>query len=141
MFLRGTFDWVGTYPDFLHVGDFKTGDQRLHEKTFTPAHREMSESLNRDTFEQLVRAIADGRQKPEAEVRALIDHGPFQPEAAVEAGLVDDLAYEDELDDVADLSGHRSSGLRLRAGDVGCSWDCPSIADGGGQRRRDHGER
>jgi protease-4 len=104
MFLRGTFDWVGTYPDFLHVGDFKTAINAYTQKTFTPAHREMSESLNRDTFEQLVRAIADGRQKPEAEVRALIDHGPFQPEAAVEAGLVDDLAYEDQLDDVAALS-------------------------------------
>ena len=21
VFLRGTFDWIGTYPDFLHVGD------------------------------------------------------------------------------------------------------------------------
>ena len=35
----------------------------------------------------------------EAEVRALIDHGPFLPEDAVRAGLVDDVAYEDELDD------------------------------------------
>jgi protease-4 len=103
VFLRGTFDWVGTYPDFLHVGDFKTAVNAYTEKTFTPAHREMSESLNRDQFEQLVRAIADARRKPEAEIRTLIDHGPFQPEEAVESGLVDELAYEDELDDVADL--------------------------------------
>jgi protease-4 len=103
VFLRGTFDWVGTYPDFLHVGEFKTAVNAYTEKTFTPAHREMTESLNRDQFDQLVRAIADGRHKPEAEVRTLIDHGPFQPEDAVRAGLVDELAYEDELDDVADL--------------------------------------
>jgi protease-4 len=103
VFLRGTFDWVGTYPDFLHVGDFKTAVNTYTEKTFTPAHREMSESLNTDQFDQLVRAIADGRRKSEAEVRALIDRGPFQPEEALREGLVDDLAYEDELDDVADL--------------------------------------
>ena len=103
VFLRGTFDWVGTYPDFLHVGDFKTAVNTFTEKTFTPAHREMSESLNKDQFDQLVRAIADGRRKPEEEVRALIDRGPFQPEEALRVGLVDDLAYEDELDDVADV--------------------------------------
>ena len=103
VFLRGTFDMVGTYPDFLHVGDFKTAVNTLTEKTFTPAHREMSESLNSDQFHQLVRAIADSRGKPEDDVRALIDRGPFQPEEALRVGLVDDLAYEDELDDVADL--------------------------------------
>lgn len=103
VFLRGTFDWVGTYPDFLHIGDFKTAVNVFTEKTFTPAHREMSESLNRDQFDQLIRAIADNRHKPEDELRALIDRGPFQPEEALRVGLVDDLAYEDELDDVADV--------------------------------------
>ncbi len=104
VFLRGTFDWVGTYPDFLHVGDYKTAVNTFTEKGFTPAHREMSESLNKDQFDQLVRGIADGRRKPEDEVRALFDRGPFQPEEALRVGLVDDLAYEDELDDVADVT-------------------------------------
>ena len=56
VFLRGTFDWIGTYPDFLHVGDYKTAVNTYLEKTFTPAHREMSESLNRSQYDQLVRA-------------------------------------------------------------------------------------
>ncbi len=103
VFLRGTFDWVGIYPDFLHVGDFKTAVNTYTEKAFTPAHREMSTSLNTDQYEQLVRAIADGRNKSEDEVRALIDRGPLQPEEALDAGLVDELAYEDELDDVAEM--------------------------------------
>ncbi len=108
MFLRGTFDWVGTYPDFLHVGDYKTAINTYLEKGFTPAHREMSESLNRDQYAQLVRGIADGRKKREDDVRALIDDGPFQPEEALRDGLIDDVAYEDELDDVnPDLAGGR----------------------------------
>jgi protease IV len=101
VFLRGTFDWIGTYPDFLHVGDYKTAVNTYLEKTFTPAHREMSESLNRSHYDQLVRGIADARKKSEDEVRALIDQGPFQPVDALRAGLIDDVAYEDELDDVA----------------------------------------
>ena len=100
IFLRGVFDKFGAYPDFIHIGDYKTATNQLTEKKMTPAHREMSQSLNRDMFDQLVRAIAEGRHKSEDEVRKLIDDGPFLPKAALEAGLVDGVAYEDELDDV-----------------------------------------
>jgi protease IV len=100
VFLRGTFEWIGTYPDFLHVGDYKTAINTYLEKTFTPAHKEMSESLNRSQYDQLVRAIADARRKSEAEVRGLIDQGPFQPVDALRVGLIDEIAYEDELDDL-----------------------------------------
>ena len=79
VFLRGTFDRIGTYPDFLHVGDYKTAVNTYLEKGFTPAHKEMSESLNRSQYDQLVETIAAARSKGEAEVRELIDQGPFQP--------------------------------------------------------------
>jgi protease-4 len=105
VFLRGTLDWVGAYPDLLHIGDYKTAINVFTEKTFTPAHKEMSASLNRDQFDQLVRAIADGRRKSEAEIRKAIDDGPLLPENALRHGLVDDLAYEDELDDLVDTVG------------------------------------
>ncbi|MEO7134727.1 MAG: S49 family peptidase, partial [Vicinamibacterales bacterium] len=106
VFLRGTFDWIGTYPDFLHVGDYKTAVNTYLENTFTPAHREMSESLNRSQYEQLVRTIANAREKKEEEVRAIIDQGPFQPVDALRVGLIDEVAYEDELDDlVPELRG------------------------------------
>jgi protease-4 len=104
LFLRGTLDKIGAYPDALHVGDYKTASNTFTEKTFTPAHREMAESLNADLYEQLIRGLAEGRHKSEKEIRDLIDHGPFLPEDAVRAGLVDDLAYEDELDDKVVLS-------------------------------------
>lgn len=97
LFLRGTLDKIGAYPDLIHIGDYKTAANQLTEKAMTPAHREMAESLSRDRFDQLVRAIADGRKKTEAEVRALIDQGPFLPADAIRAGLVDDVAYEDEV--------------------------------------------
>ncbi len=103
LFLRGTLDKIGAYPDALHIGEYKTASNQMTEHTFTPAHREMAESLNRDLYEQLVKGIASGRQKQEAEVRTLIDHGPFLPEDAVRAGLIDDVAYEDELDDKVPL--------------------------------------
>jgi protease IV len=104
LFLRGTLDKIGAYPDALHIGEYKTAANTFTEKTMTPAHREMAVSLNTDLYEQLVRGIAEGRRKSETEVRSLIDHGPFLPEDALRAGLIDDLAYEDELDDKVKLA-------------------------------------
>src|SRR5438093_12742241 len=65
----------------------------------------MDESLNRDLYEQIVRGIADSRKKSEQEIRGLIDDGPFMPEDALHAGLIDDVAYEDQVEE------------KLRAGD------------------------
>src|SRR3954469_19276003 len=99
LFLRGTLDKVGVYPDLHRIGDYKTAVNTFKEKSFTAAHKEMDESMNRDLYEQIVRGIADGRKKQESDIRALIDQGPFLPEDALHAGLVDDVAYEDQVDD------------------------------------------
>jgi len=104
LFLRGMLDKIGAYPDALHIGEYKTASNTLTEHTYTAAHREMAESLNTDLYQQLVRGIAEGRRKTEAEVKSLIDHGPFLPEDALKAGLIDDLAYEDEVDDKVKLA-------------------------------------
>jgi protease IV len=113
IFLRGTLDKIGAFPDMIHVGDYKTATNQLTEKTFTPAHREMVNWLNRDLYDQLVRAIADGRKKSEAEVRQLLDEGPFLPEDALRAGLVDDLAYEDQVRDRLKSDGRGAERNRL----------------------------
>jgi protease IV len=97
VFLRGTLDKIGAYPDLHHIGDYKTAGNSFTEKGYTAAHREVDASLTRDVYEQLVRGIADGRKKNEAEVRRLLDEGPFLPEHALRAGLVDDLLYEDQV--------------------------------------------
>jgi len=97
LFAREALDRIGAFPDMLHAGDFKTAANVYTETTFTPAHREMSESLNRDLYAQLVDGIAEGRGLPAPVVRALIDDGPFLPDDAVRRRLVDGLAYEDEV--------------------------------------------
>jgi protease-4 len=99
LFLKGTLDKLGAQADFEKIGDYKTAPNQLTQTTFTPAHREMTESLTRDMYEQLVRAIADTRKKTVEDVRALIDEGPFLARDAHRLGLVDALAYEDQLDD------------------------------------------
>jgi len=114
VFLRGTLDKIGAYPDMRHIGDYKTAMNQLTEKGYTRAHKEMDESLDRDLFDQLVRGIADGRKKSDADVRSLIDQGPFLPEDALRAGLIDDVAYEDQVEEKLKKSNER---LRKIEGD------------------------
>jgi protease-4 len=99
LFLRGTLDKVGVVADLEHIGDYKSASNTFTEKGYTAAHREMDASLNRDLYEQIVAGIAAGRKKTEADVRSAIDQGPFLPEQAKAAGLVDEIAYADQIDD------------------------------------------
>jgi protease-4 len=94
-------------PDLLHIGDYKTAANTFTEKSFTRAHLEMSQSLNRDWFDELVRAVALSRKKSPEDVRRTIDAGPFLPQAALDAGLIDQIAYEDQLDDEGPVQGTR----------------------------------
>ena len=131
LFLRGTLDKIGAYADYLHIGAYKAAPNQLTEKTFTPAHREMAESLNRDFFEQLVQGVADGRKKTADQVRALVDEGPFLAEDALHAGLVDDLAYEDQID--AKLQSVGGTLTRLKSEDY-ARVSGSSVGLGTGQR-------
>jgi len=99
LFLRGTLDKIGAVPDLHRIGEYKTAVNTFKEKGYTPAHKEMDQSLNLDLYEQIVRGIADGRKKNDVDVRALFDDGPFLPEDAMRAGLVDDIAYEDQVEE------------------------------------------
>jgi protease-4 len=107
LFFRGTLDKLGVYPDLLHIGEYKTFSNTFTERGFTPAHREMTQSLNHDWYEQLVKGIAEGRGRSEAEIAAAIDGGPYLAEEAREAGLLDAVAYGDQLDDTEPVRGTR----------------------------------
>ena len=104
VFLKGTLDKIGASADFEKIGDYKTAPNQLMQTTHTAAHREMSEWLTRDMYDQLVRGVAEGRKKKVEDVRTLVDDGPFLADQALRAGLVDTLAYEDQLDDHGAIS-------------------------------------
>jgi protease-4 len=113
LFLRGTLDKVGVQADLHHIGDYKTAPNTFTETGFTDADREMSTSLARDLYDQLVGDIADARGKDESELEALIDQGPFLADEALRAGLVDELAYADQVE--AELQA--ASGVEEAAGE------------------------
>ena len=96
-FYRGTFDKLKIVPDFLHIAEYKTAANQYMEKKYTPAHREMAESLMRSTYDQFVDGIATARKLERANAEALIASGPLRAQEALDAKLVDKLGYYDEV--------------------------------------------
>lgn len=108
-FFKKTLDKLGIEAQFEHVEEYKTAYNIFTEKGFTPAHKQMMESIYSNLFTFYVKTIAEARGKSEEEVKKLIDHGFYQGEKALEAGLVDKLLFKDELESLLQEKGKRLS--------------------------------
>lgn len=114
-FIRGTFDKLGIRPEFPGRGAYKTARFMYTERDFTPEAREMTEWLVGSIFDQMVSGVASGRGMEAAQVRNLVDRGPFLGDETEEAGLVDHrenwTAFSDRMDEKAgsaDVVGYSS---------------------------------
>jgi len=96
-FFKGALDRLGIKAEFEHIEEYKTAYNQFTETGFTPAHREMLQSIYEDIFNYYLKEIAAARHKTLEEMRQLIDKGYFQGREALDSGLVDELAYEDQL--------------------------------------------
>lgn len=88
---------IGVTPRFAKRHEYKTAANTFMERAYTPEHEEMSGRLVASAGEQVVAGVAAGRGIPEERVRELIDRAPLLGAEALEAGLVDKLAYRDEV--------------------------------------------
>jgi protease-4 len=77
--------------------EYKSAADNLTERGFTGPTREAAERLAASVVEQITAAIAERRGKTPEQARALLDRGPFLAEDALAEGLVDALAYRDEV--------------------------------------------
>ncbi len=113
-FVRGALDKVGVVPRLGHRREYKTAMNVLTETGFTPAHRESLASVVDSQFDQIVQGVSEQRRMTKDAVRGLIDAGPFSATAGLDAGLVDRVAYRDEV--IADLKERVGEGAVLLDG-------------------------
>ncbi len=98
-FLRGTLDKLGIEADLYHAGDYKSASNLLTEKGYTKEHRESVEALLRDWYGEFLQGIAEGRELEVSRVASLVEQAPYTSREALEAGLVDEVAYRDQFDE------------------------------------------
>ncbi len=96
-FIRGTLEKFGIVPRLDHRREYKNAKNFYTERQYTSAHEEATQAVMNSQFDQLVRGIADKRGLSPEAVRELFDTGPFLSKGALEAGLIDGLAYRDEV--------------------------------------------
>lgn len=99
VFVKGTLDKLGVQLEFEHVGKYKDAPDMFTKTESSPETREVLNQVLDQFYGDWVGAVASGRKKQPAAVRALVDNGPFIGKEALNGGLVDALMYEDEVYD------------------------------------------
>ncbi|WP_339727514.1 signal peptide peptidase SppA [uncultured Gimesia sp.] len=96
-FYKNLFDWLDVKPDILRVGEYKSAAEPYTRTEMSPAFREEMEALLDDYFRQIKQMISKSRGMPAERVEATINAGPYMAAEAKKQGLIDHIAYEDQL--------------------------------------------
>ncbi|MFG1974604.1 signal peptide peptidase SppA [Nonomuraea fuscirosea] len=108
-FVKGALGKLGIGYEVGQRHEYKTAANTFTQDRMTEPHRESMGRIVESITESLVAGIADSRRLDPGKVRELIDRGPFTATEAHEAGLVDGLAYRDEVyDEVKRAAGEEA---------------------------------
>ena len=114
-FYKGTLDKLGIRADLEHIGEYKSASDLFTREDMSEAHREVQNAILDDLYEQLTQLIADKRSWTQDDVKDLINQGPFTAKQALSHGIVDQLAYRDQLKGIAkDLTGKNCRLVKAR---------------------------
>ncbi len=102
MFYKDLMDKIGVKAEFVRAGDFKTAVEPYTRAEMSDEARAMMERMLNSLYEQMTTEVAAGRGMDIKKAERLIDGGPYTAKEALDAGLIDELRYPDELDEVAD---------------------------------------
>ena len=96
-FVRGTLDKLHINPRIDHREEFKNAKNIFTETEFTEPHRQAMQKVMDSHFSQIVQGIVEAREVSEEQLLKLIDSAPLLGTEAIEAKLVDQLLYRDEV--------------------------------------------
>jgi len=97
LFLKDTLAMAGIEADLESIAEYKVTPDMFRRTSMTEPHQEMLEAILDSLFEHLLTAVSGQRDLTTGQLSGLIDRMPMSPTAAVEAGLIDAVLYEDEL--------------------------------------------
>jgi len=98
-FVKGLLDSLDVVPRMAGRYEYKNAMNLFTEDHFTEPHREATEVMLQSMYEQIVADVAVARKKTPDQVKKMIDEGPILGADALALGLVDELAYRDEVYD------------------------------------------
>lgn len=99
-FYKDLFDKLGVDVEMERIGKFKSAAEPYSRSSMSDEFRQVLDAMLDEYMKQFLEGVAQQRNKTTAELRALLDEGPFLPNRAVESGLIDGLTYPDEQDEL-----------------------------------------
>ncbi|HSZ39254.1 MAG TPA: signal peptide peptidase SppA [Trebonia sp.] len=97
VFFRDALEKAGVNFQSAKRYEYKSAADPFTETGFTAPAREAVTRMAESAAEQIAAGIAESRGKTVPQARELLDRGPFLAQAALDEGLVDGLAYRDEV--------------------------------------------
>ena len=100
-FFKGTLDKLGVTAAFDRRAEYKSAMTQLTDTKLPDTDRTAFTGMVQSIFDQTADGIAQDRKLPGADVRALIDGGPYPGDEALAKHLIDHIGYADEAMDAA----------------------------------------
>lgn len=98
MFFKDTLSKLGIQADLEHIGKYKNFSDQFTSNRMSDAFREAQTSMLDSIYGNFISTVAAARKRTPEEMRNIIEQtGPFEAERAQQAGLVDQLLYEDQV--------------------------------------------
>lgn len=98
--LRGLLDRLGIIPQLLRIGRYKSAAELFTHTDMSEESRQVLQSILRGRQDQLDEATSMHRKIDQTKAHELVTSGPYTAASALAAGLIDELAYSDELNDL-----------------------------------------
>ena len=110
-FIKGALNKLGVTFHGDHRYEYKAALNFYTESKYTPAHKEEMTAIMNSWFNQMKDGICAARQIAPEKFQSIVDGGPYLGKEAVDAKLVDGIAYRDEV--YGKVKGQAGSGAEL----------------------------
>jgi protease-4 len=97
MYFKNTLDKLGVQVQVDHMGKYKDAGDIFTRTGMTPETKEVLNSIVDQIYNDFCTSVGQGRRKTSDQVKTLVDAGPFMADQARNDGLVDTLAYENDM--------------------------------------------
>lgn len=98
-FAKKTLEKIGVEPDFVQREEYKTLMESVTHEDFSKANAEQLGSLLDDLSMQFANDVGAARRLSPDVVAWLTDAAPLTAVMALQAGFIDKIGYEDEIED------------------------------------------
>ncbi len=98
MFLKGALEKYGIGVQVVRVGDYKSAIEPYTRQSLSPENRQQTQALLTDVWQRFLSTVGESRQLSSQNLQQIADEKGFiEPQEAENIGLVDEIAYFDQV--------------------------------------------